>query len=303
MDKKTALKLGGLLLVVIVGLLAFVLPKVSAFDASVAKVYDLPAPDITARLEPDTLRRGKHLAESLGGCAECHGKDMGGKAGTDIGENSRVFAANLTPGKGGVGAKYTDGELARAIRDGIKADGTTVLVMPSHDFRWWPRDDLEAVVSYVRARPPVDNEVPPPEIGVLGKVLDRMDKTILDVARRIDHDSAPLKESLEPTATAMYGANIALLCKGCHGERLSGGKIPTTDAKTPVASNLTPHATGLRGWTYDQFLALLNDGTKPDGSKLDPFMPIGTLKTMSEIEKKALWAYLQSLDPVEFGHR
>jgi len=304
MKRKILLGLGGLLLVVMIGGSAFVVQMVRAFDASVAKVYDVAPPSVTASMKQTDLARGKHLAESLGACIECHGKEMGGKEGEDVGPIGRIHAANLTTGAGGVGSLYTDGQLARAVRDGIKHDGTTVIFMPAHDFRWWPREDLEALVSYIRSRPPIDNDVPAPVVGWVGKVLDRTDMMVLDVARRIDHTTdSPLVESLEPTATFEYGANLGLLCMGCHGTGLSGGKIPGTPSSIPIPPNLTPHETGLKGWTYEQFLTLLNAGTKPDGTDLDPFMPVTTLAAMTDIEKAALWAYLQGLEPKEFGNR
>ncbi len=304
MKKKILIGFVVLILVVVIGGVAYVVPKVAAFDESVATVYDVPSPEINVSLKPQVLARGKHLAESIGGCIECHGKEMGGKPGEDMGPIGRIHAANLTHGQGGVGGQYTDGQLARAVRDGIKADGTTVIFMPSHDFRWWPREDLEALVSYIRSRPPMNNEIPPPEIGWLAKVLDRTDRMVIDVARRIDHSTdSPLVESLEPTATAEYGANLALLCMGCHGHGLTGGKIPGTPSSIPIPTNLTPHDSGLKSYTYDQFVTLFNEGKKPDGSDLDPFMPITTLRAMTDIEKQALWAYLQAMEPKPFGDR
>lgn len=304
MKKKIWIGLGVLVLLGVLGGAGFVMPKVAAFNESVAIVYDVAPPEITVSMKPEVLARGKHLAESIGNCIECHGREMGGKDGQDMGPIGRVHAPNLTMGKGGVGADYTDGELARAVRDGLRADGTTLLYMPSQDFRWWPREDLEALVSYIRSRPPIDYEPPPNRVGMLGKVLDRTDALALDMARRIDHASdSPLVESLNPTPTVGYGANLALLCKGCHGHGLSGGKIPGTPSSIPIPTNLTPHETGLKDWSYERYLTLLNEGKKADGSDLDPFMPFTTLRAMTDIEKQALWAYLQALEPTEFGNR
>ena len=54
-----------------------------------------------------------------------------------------------------------------------------------------------ALVSYLRSVPPVDRSHEPGHVGVLGKVLDRLDMLPLDVARRIDHGAAR-PQSLEP---------------------------------------------------------------------------------------------------------
>jgi hypothetical protein len=70
-----------------------------------------------------------------------------------------------------------------------------------------------------------------------------------------------------------------------------------------VPLNLTPHETGLKGWTYDDFMALLRSGKRKNGKPLDPFMPVLALKNLSELETRALWAYLQSVPPRPFGDR
>ncbi len=67
--------------------------------------------------------------------------------------------------------------------------------------------------------------------------------------------------------------------------------------------NLTVHETGLKGWTYDDFMAVVRDGKRKNGKELDPFMPVQTLRAMNETETRALFAYLQSLPPRPFGER
>lgn len=273
------------------------------FNRSVARVYEVAAPDqLVARDDVEVIARGRHLAESLGSCLECHGENLGGKPMDDLGPLGRYYCPNLTKGAGGVGARYTDGQLIRAVRDGIKADGTTLLLMPCSDFNWWPDDDYVALVSYIRAQPPVDGELPPSEVGLLGKVLDRLDMLELDVARRLDHDG-PRPEAPAPAPTAEYGRFVAKLCVGCHGAGYSGGPIPGAPSSLPVPTNITQHESGLLGWTEDDFFRLLNEGARPDGTKLDPFMPTRATSAMNELEKRALWAYLSSVPPRPFGER
>lgn len=302
LKKKLLIGIGSVVGAVIVGAAGFVGYNAMAFGSSMSSVYDVTPLDVTLSQDPAVLERGKHLAESIGGCIECHGDDLGGKPMPDMGPIGTLFAPNLTTGKGGVGGDYTDAQLARAIRNGIKADGTSAVFMPSQDFFWWPDDDVAAVVAYVRAQPPVDREMQSSEVGLMGKILDRMDLLLIDVARRIDHD-APRPNVPDPAPTAAYGEFIATLCKGCHGDGFSGGPIPGAPPELPIPTNLTQHETGLASWSEDDFIKLLDTGTKPDGSQLDPFMPIATTKTMNETEKKALWAFLETVPPQEFGNR
>lgn len=300
---KRVLKWIGIGLAVLVAIgIGFTYVQAAAFDASVRKVYDVPPLAISASTDPAVIERGKHLAESLGGCKACHGEDLGGKEGEAMGPIGQLHGANLTMGKGGVGKRYTDGQFARLLRHGIKADGTSLRFMPAPDFAWWPDSDIAALISYIRSVPPVDRSLPEGHVGVLGKVLDRFDVLPLDVARRMDHAAKP-PDVPEPAPTAEYGAYIGKLCTGCHGLGLSGGPIPGAPADLPVPANITLHETGIKRYTEADFIRMANTGIKPDGTKLNPFMPLATLAAMNEIEKKALWAYLRSVPPKPFGNR
>jgi hypothetical protein len=68
-----------------------------------------------------------------------------------------------------------------------------------------------------------------------------------------------------------------------------------------VPLNLTPHETGLQGWTLADFEQLLATGKRKDGRALDPMMPFAELAKMNDVEKQALFAYLQSVPPLPFG--
>jgi hypothetical protein len=283
------------------GTSVFAYSQARAFDASMEKVYDVPLPAIERSTDPAVLARGKHVAESIAGCAggDCHSADFGGGRSIVAGPVGTFTAPNVTTG--GLGAVYTDAELARLIRHGIKRDGRSVMMMPVQEFGWMPDSDVVAVVSYVRSLPKVDRPNGPVKLGPLGKIIDRQDKFVIDVARRISHETLDIGPS--PTATAEYGAYVARLCKGCHGSELSGGPIPGAPPSMPTPLNLTPDKTGLAGWTYADFDKLVTTGVRKNGKQLDPFMPVETTSKFDDTEKRALFAYLQALPPRAFGGR
>jgi mono/diheme cytochrome c family protein len=196
---------------------------------------------------------------------------------------------------------YSDGELVRLVKHGIKKDGRSVRFMPCTDFSWLPEADVVAIVSYVRSVPQVDRPNGPMELGLLGKVLDRRGEFDLDIARRIDHTKDD--EPPAPATTVDYGRYVGRLCLGCHGKTLSGGPIPGAPPSIPIPLNLTPDATGLKGWTYDDFEAFIKTGIRKSGKPVNPFMPVEALRNMNDDERKALWAFLQSLPAKPFGQR
>ena len=185
------------------------------------------------------IERGKHLAESLGECVICHGANMGGGRVEPMGPLGTVIIPNVT--SGGRLSAYSDGELARLIRHGIKRDGHTVRLMPAVNNSWWPDEDLVAVVSYVRSLPPVDGDPGVVEFKAMAKVLDRFDSIPIDQARRIDHVKLP--SAPPPRADSHYGSFVATSCRGCHGTTLAGGPIP--GAPPGIAVPLTSRRTRL----------------------------------------------------------
>lgn len=291
----------GALAVVFLGGALYVSVVVYRFEASMKRVYEIPLPALSASTDPAAIERGRHLAASVGGCAgsDCHGSDLSGGTTIDAGPVGRFTAPNLTPGSAAAAA--SDGEIARLLLHGVRRDGRSVRFMPAHEINWLPDEDVVALLSYVRSVPAIDKADGSVELGLLGKVLDRHDLFVLDVARRIDHsrrETAP-----EPAPTALYGAFLARTCTGCHGQNLSGGKIPGAPPEMAIPLNVTPHESGIRDWTFADFEQMLATGQRPDGRQLDPLMPVQALNAMNETEKRALWEYLRSVPPRPFGGR
>jgi hypothetical protein len=245
------------------------------------------------------IERGKHLTQSLAGCAlkDCHGPDFGAGKTTDGGPIGIMAAPNVS----NIVPAYSDGELGRLIRHGVKKDRHTVRFMSVHEFNWFNDADVVAVISYLRTVPPVDRATSAMTIKTLGKILDRKGLIPIDIARRIDHEH--IETGPPPSPTAEYGRFIARLCSGCHGESFGGGPIPGAPPDFPVPLNLTPDATGLQGWTYEDFEHIAKTGVRKNGKKLAEFMPIEAIANMDDVERHALWAYLSSLKPVPFGTR
>ena len=69
--------------------------------------------------------------------------------------NHTLHAANLTRGRGGIGATYSDEDWVRVLLHGVRKDGRSVVFMPSHDFRF-TRRDMGDIIAYFRSVPPVE---------------------------------------------------------------------------------------------------------------------------------------------------
>ncbi len=291
--KWVGIVIGGLLVISIIavgGVYALSTRRVNA-------TFDVPAESLTFHNNDEAAAEGEHIAV-IRGCTDCHGEDLGGKlliADPMIGS---IYASNLTNGEGGVGGSYSDAALARAIRHGVGANGTGLLVMPSQEFFIFSDEDINALVAYIRNLPPVDRTIPEPELSILGRALFMAGQLPPLAAEIIDHD-APHPDAPEAAADAAYGEYLAITCTGCHGPDLAGGKVPGSAPDAPPSANLTP-AGSLAGWDEAGFIHTLRTGMTPDGRALDPsLMPWPATAVMSDLELQALWAYLESLPAVE----
>lgn len=298
--KRVAKVLALLVAIAALGLGAFVWTNTSAYDASMDKAYDVPPMAITKSDDPAVIARGEHLSKAIAACSakDCHGADYSGGRFIDMGPVGTFAGPNIT----NVLPAYSDGELARLIRHGIKNNGRSVCFMPVGDFDWLPDEDVKAIVSYARTVKPSDKaSAGATNVKTLGKVLDRKEKIAFDIARRIDHGKIEIAPP--PSPTPAYGKFLARLCTGCHGEHLSGGKIPGAPASMAVPLNLTPDATGLAGWTYDDYAKMLETGNRKNGKPLDKMMAVDSFREMDDTERHALFSYLQTLPPAPFGNR
>ena len=68
-----------------------------------------------------------------------------------------------------------------------------------------------------------------------------------------------------------------------------------------VASNLTPDpATGLpaRGYNEKTFIQTMRTGKKPNGTAVQPPMPVEVYTNLSDDDLRSIWMYLQTIKPI-----
>jgi mono/diheme cytochrome c family protein len=209
-----------------------------------------------------------------------------------------VAGRNLTGGRGGIGAEFSDADWVRAIRYGLRRDGTSLIGMPSEVYTKMTDADLGAVIAYLKQLPPVDREVPQSHFKPFGRVLLAAGRMQILTAPKTFHGATTA--SAEPAPTAGYGRYLADVsgCHGCHGFGLSGGQV-AGPPDVPIAANLTP--AGIGAWTQADFVRAMREGRRPDGTSIHPFMPWRLYAAMQDDELQALWLYLRSVPPKATG--
>jgi len=236
------------------------------------------------------------------GCADCHGLAGDGRQFMDDPDMGAFIGANITSGAGGLPSTYGPAEFDAAVRHCVGHESTRLFFMPCRDYMSMGDRDLAMIWSHVQRLAPMD-ATPASEPTLLARVLVGAGIVPWFEYDLIDHVAArqPMPE-VGPTVA--YGEYMSGACVGCHGQQFSGGPLPGAPPSVPVPQNLTPHESGLAGWTYDQFAAAVRTGVRPDGTEIDPFMPAeNSFGLMTDLEMQALWAFMQSLPPVAEGNR
>jgi mono/diheme cytochrome c family protein len=289
---------GGLLLLIVVAIGAIYAVTQRRFNAKLA----IAGHNVTIPTDSFSVARGQHLATAIAKCAGCHGQDFGGQLFVDAGPVMKLYALNLTRGKGGTGA-FTDLDWERAIRHGVAPDGRKLLFMPSIEFQHFNDQDFGALVAYLKTLPSVDLEFPKSTIGPIGRALYLKGDLPLMTADDIQHDAAP-PPVVQPAASVEYGRYIVSVggCEGCHGPTLSGGHIPGTPPEFKPAANITPE--GIGHYTEADFFRALREGKRPAGTMLDTaYMPVAFTKLMTDDETRAVYMYLKTVPKKAFGGR
>jgi mono/diheme cytochrome c family protein len=286
---RLGIALGALVVLLIVAVLA----TYAASELRVRKRYAITPSALVVPTDSASIARGRHLAQAIGMCVECHGEKLEGRAVID-GPLGRVVARNLTGGTGGVGTLLTDADYVRAIRHGVGREGRALIIMPAQDYIHFTDADLAAVIAYVKSVPPSDNVLADSKVGPLGRGLLVAGELPMFPAERLDHAAA----SPTPVAaggTSEYGGYLArIACMGCHGPALAGGAITAGDPSWPPASNLTV-AGPTKAWSEKDFVALMRTGRRPDRVPVNSAMPWKNAGRMTDEELHAIWSYLRSI--------
>ncbi|MDR7272692.1 mono/diheme cytochrome c family protein [Pelomonas saccharophila] len=142
-------------------------------------------------------------------------------------------------------------------------------------------------------------------LAVLAGLLMAAGGALLAWQRGLGDATPPSKAAIQLDR----GAYLAAIgnCAGCHtargGERLAGGRAIPTPFGTVFSSNLTPDASGLAGWSADDFWRALHFGQSRDGRLLVPAHPIVNTTLVTRDDADALHAWLQAQAPVAAPRR
>jgi mono/diheme cytochrome c family protein len=273
------------------------------------------APDLSAAPTPEAVARGRYLASNLLGCVSCHSPIDEERPGDFIVEAEtlsgrefpvmpdmipgKLVAPNLTPDREtGIG-EWTDGELARAIREGVARDGRPLFPMMNYtQFRNLTDEDTLAVIAYLRSVPPIRKKLPRTEIDFPVSMFIRL------APAPLDHSPPPWPE--EPVARGKVLLKV-MGCVDCHtpmekgapvsGLYLAGGNPFAGPFGVVYSANITSHpASGIGAYSDDDLKRVFREGKSKSGHPLW-VMPWSATMGTSDQDLEALIAALREVAP------
>jgi mono/diheme cytochrome c family protein len=296
----------GLVALVIFGVIGFVvLTSPSAYRLIRAEA---PAPDAnrTANVE-----NGRVLFFA-GGCTSCHAVPnnddklrLGG--GYALKSPFGTFhIPNISSHKqDGIGS-WTTADFIRAMREGVSPDGRHYYpAFPYTSYQRMNPEDLSDLFAFMQTLPAVegrvrDHELPFPFNIRRGVGLWKL--AFLD--GQVFTPDASKSASLNRGAYLVEGPGH---CVECHSERNGAGAIieerrfaggPDPEGRGTVP-NITPHQTGIGGWTPEELATLLKTGETPLFDTVGGPMGAVVANTaqLPDADRQAMAEYLLSLPP------
>lgn len=279
---------------------------------------EVPTPEIEATDDPEVIAEGEYLFHTVAHCTACHvpketvfsmedGERLAPVGGTvwEFGPLGTLRSPNITSHpQTGIG-DWTDGEIARVIRHGIRPDDKPAMMMtfagPLSD------EDLTAIISYMRTIEPVDNATVPADVTLFGKAMFRGPLSFFASPRPPEMtppDYVPRGEvSVE---RGRYLTDGPGMCVYCHSEldvdtgEIEGlpfaGGTPEPDLTDSTMEIVAPNITTggvLENWTKEIFMTRMRGDRAVEGSN----MPWENYRGMTDEDLESIYLYLQSVEP------
>ena len=251
------------------------------------------------------VKRGDYLVNTIMTCGNCHspkgpkgdipGKHFSGGLTWDE-PPFKVTASNITQDKDtGIG-KWSDADIKKLLRDGVRPDGTPIApVMPTGFYGIITDHDMNAIVAYLRTLKPIKNKVSDPvyRFPAPRQIFPGSEKP---------YTEAMLKNKVK---NGFYLATIGH-CMECHTPLEKGhhdwAKTGTGGMEFPgpwgksVSANITQSKDkGIGSWSSTEIKRAITKGVGKDGKHLKPPMGFGYYDHMKASDTNDIIAWLRTV--------
>jgi mono/diheme cytochrome c family protein len=242
------------------------------------KSYDVPLVPLRVTPSPEMAAEGQRLAEAVG-CLGCH-KEAGNVL-LSVDNVGTLVAPNLT-------AKirsYSDAELLRLLRHGVKRDGTSTIAMPASALTHLADDDIARILAYLRSLPPRPDAAGATQWGPLGRVALVAGKVAFS-ADLVHAANDPPRHRPDGSPAEIGRYIVASVCTSCHKldvENDDGWVVKAPALRPMVAS-----------YEFADFERLLRTGIAAGGREVGLMTEIARsdLTHLTDAEIAGVYAYL-----------
>jgi mono/diheme cytochrome c family protein len=226
-----------------------------------------------------SLAEGERIA-ILRGCTGCHDHLYG-----DVFDSEPLIGTLVAPNLTQVLQKYSDADLVRLLRYGVRPSGESVFVMPSTMFYYLSDADLGKLIAYLRSVAPVNHALPPDSVGLLGRYFVATHNPDFQLIAETTLTFPARPDFGPPAVTAKYGEYLARsVCTECHAPDLKGYPGDTPDLVIA------------KGYSREQFTRLMRTGIAVGDRDLRLMSDVARSRFshFSDAEVEALYLYLQA---------
>lgn len=242
----------------------------------VNRVYAQPDSSFVSDPEAADLEEGRRAAR-LRGCFDgCHGEGLGGNVWFDNLLMGRVVAPDLTRAF----AEMSDEELDRSIRQGVRRDGKSLMLMPSSMLHHLSDTDFNNIVAFIRSHEPGQGPDTVMQPGLVARFF------ILKFGFK-PHAQKIVEEGPWLADDAPLGKYLAItVCSECHGMDLRGEE-----------GSGAPNLALVVAYSLPDFSRLMREGVPIGNRELELMkeVAVGRFSHFSDEEIEALHAYLVTL--------
>jgi mono/diheme cytochrome c family protein len=273
---------------------------------------------------PERVARGEYLVRHVTDCLECHSefdfsiygsphkKETEGQGGfpftKDYGVPGVVQAQNITQDRETGLGDWTDGEILRAMREGVDRDGHALFpMMPYEGYAKMSDEDAKAIVVYLRTLKPVRHEIAPRQLAFPVNVIVKF------VPRPLEGPVASPDDAKDHLGYGKYMTEMAG-CLECHTAHDDHGKpIPGTEfgggweMKYPggrvITANISPNPdTWVGQATKEEFIgrfrSWLDSPRVPATKGRQTLMAWESFASMTDQDLGAIYDYLRTVKPI-----
>lgn len=260
------------LLLVVAGAIVYLLS-----ERVLRRTYTEPQVDILVPSDSQSVLEGHRLALIRGCSGGCHGANIEGGVFIDDLLLARLVAPNLTAAV----RRYSNADIVRIVRRGVRPDGFSVIGMPSEMFSGLTDEDLGEILAYLRSVPPRPGPAPERRLGPLARLAFVAGKLrpAAELVGRATLLTGIWPQDGDSTARGAYLARTS--CTECHGLDLRGSD-PAPDLRIAA------------GYSFEAFRGFMRTG-KALGNRELPLMSSVARQRFSHFtdpELRELYAFL-----------